>query len=44
MTCRDADSGDYLWRLDAESSDNAAPAAAGGRIFVLYENELRCYE
>jgi len=44
MTCRDADSGDFLWRLDAESKDNAAPAAAGGRIYVLYDNELRCYE
>lgn len=44
MTCRDADCGDHLWRLDAECSANAAPAAAGGRIFVLYENELRCYE
>lgn len=44
MTCRDADSGDYLWRLDADASDNAAPAAAAGRIFVLYDNELRCYE
>ena len=44
MTCRDADSGDYLWRLDAEFHDNAAPAASAGRIFVLYDNELRCYE
>jgi len=44
MTCRDADSGDYLWRLDVDSPDNAAPAAAAGRIYVLYDNELRCYE
>jgi outer membrane protein assembly factor BamB len=44
MTCRDADSGDWLWRLDADSKDNAAPAAAGGRIYVLYDDELRCYE
>lgn len=44
MTCRDADSGDYLWRLDAEFHENAAPAASAGRIFVLYDNELRCYE
>ena len=44
MTCRDADSGDYMWRLDAESKDNAAPSAAAGRLYVLYDNELRCYE
>jgi outer membrane protein assembly factor BamB len=44
MTCRDADSGDYLWRLDVDSPDNAAPAAAAGRIYVLYDDQLRCYE
>jgi outer membrane protein assembly factor BamB len=44
MTCRDADCGDYLWRLDVDSPDNAAPAAAAGRIYVLYDDELRCYE
>jgi hypothetical protein len=44
MTCRDADSGDFVWRIDVDSRQNAAPAAAGGRLYVLYENQLRCYE
>lgn len=44
MTCRDADCGDYLWRLDTDSKDNAPPAASGGRLYVLYDDELRCYE
>src|SRR5262245_10581805 len=44
MTCRDADSGDYVWRIDVDARNNAAPAAAGGRLYVLYENQLRCYE
>jgi len=44
MTCRDADGGDFLWRLDVDTPDNAAPAASAGRIYVLYDDELRCYE
>lgn len=43
MTCRDADSGDFLWRIDCDARDSAAPAVAGGRIFVLYDGSLRCY-
>jgi outer membrane protein assembly factor BamB len=44
LVCRDADCGDYLWRLDIAAKDNAAPSAAAGRIYVLYDKELRCYE
>lgn len=44
MTCRDAASGDFVWRIDVDARDNAAPAAAGGRLYVLYENQLRCYQ
>ncbi len=44
IVCRDADCGDLLWRIDVPSADNASPAASGGRLFVLYEDELRCYE
>jgi hypothetical protein len=44
ITCRDADSGDWLWRIDADAHENAAPAIAGGRVFVMYDTELRCYE
>ncbi len=43
LICRDADSGDFLWRLDAPRPDNSAPAASGKRLFVHYDGELRCY-
>ena len=44
MTCRDATCGDFVWRIDVDAKDNAAPAAAAGRLYFLYENQLRCYE
>ena len=40
---RDADSGDFLWRIDVDRSDCASPAAAAGRIFVLYDGQLKCW-
>ena len=34
----------FVWRIDVDARNNAAPAAAAGRLYVLYENQLRCYE
>lgn len=41
---RDADSGDFLWRVDVDRADCASPVAAAGRLFVLYDGQLRCWQ
>jgi outer membrane protein assembly factor BamB len=40
---RDADSGDFVWRVDVDRGDCSSPVAAGGGIFVLYDGQLRCW-
>jgi outer membrane protein assembly factor BamB len=42
LGCRDAKSGDFLWRIDVDRRDSASPVAAAGRIFVLDAGQLRC--
>lgn len=40
---RDADSGEFLWRVDVDRGDCASPVASAGRLFVLYDGQLCCW-
>ena len=42
LVCRDAASGDYLWRIDVDRHESSSPVAAGGSLFVLDSEQLRC--
>ena len=44
LMCRDADSGDHLWRIRLPARESCPPAAAAGRLYVLTQRELLAYE
>lgn len=43
LECRSARTGDYAWRLDVDSLENANPVIADGSIIVLYGDSLVRY-
>ena len=42
LGCRDAATGDFLWRIDVERRECSSPIVAAGRLFVLDAGQLRC--
>lgn len=40
--CRDAATGDFLWRIDVDRRECSSPIVAAGRLFVLDAGQLRC--
>jgi outer membrane protein assembly factor BamB len=43
ITCRDADSGDHIWRILGPGRRTSTPSAWNGRVYVLYEDQLEVY-
>lgn len=43
ITCRDADSGDHVWRILGPARQTSTPSSWNGRVYVLFEEELLVY-
>jgi outer membrane protein assembly factor BamB len=42
LSCRDAATGDFHWRIDVDRRECSSPVVAAGRVFVLDAGQLRC--